>query len=434
MHNQHGSPFSRIFRLWWPLAGSWLLMGLEIPLVAIILSRFPHSEIHLAAWGGVVFPLSLIIEAPIIMILSASTVLCKDGQAYSLLRNFIWVLGGMLTILHMVVAFTPLYDLIVVDLLGAPAPIVEPARVGLQIMTPWTLSIALRRFLQGVVIRTGQTRLIVLGTFVRICVSGSLLGFGLWETGRAGIVVATTAMATGVIVEAGLMHLLARSAIKTVRSEPQGSELTLRRLVIFYVPLAATPLMTLATLPIISAALSRMPHALESLAVWPVLGGLTFVFRSVGFAFQEVVIALSARREMVIPLKYFAGGLACCTTGTLLFLAITPLATFWFDSVAALKPDLSLMAQQGLWIALLMPLFSPWEGFFNGILVQHGLTKCVTQAVFLYGVGCSTLLGMGVFYGGWTGLYVGLLAVVFGLILQTSWLGNKASPFFQPLE
>jgi len=129
LHNQHGSPFSHIFRLWWPLAGSWLLMGLEIPLVAIILSRFSDPEIHLAAWGGVVFPLSLIIEAPIIMILSASTVLCKDGPAYVLLRNFIWVLGGILTILHMSVAFTPLYDLIVVNLLGVPTPIVQPARV-----------------------------------------------------------------------------------------------------------------------------------------------------------------------------------------------------------------------------------------------------------------------------------------------------------------
>lgn len=407
-------------------------MGLEIPLVAVILSRFSNPEIHLAAWGGVVFPLSLIMEAPIIMILSASTVLCKDGPAYVLLRNFIWVLGGILTILHMSVAFTPLYDMIVVTLLGVPTSIVQPARVGLQIMTLWTLAIALRRFLQGVVIRSGQTRLIMMGTFVRICVSGTLLGLGLFMSERPGIVVATTAMVTGVIVEAGLIHVLARPAIRTLRRQPAISELSLRKLVVFYLPLAVTPLMTLATLPIISAALSRMPMALDSLAVWPVLGGLTFVFRSVGFAFQEVVIALSARREMILSLKYFAAGLACCTTGTLLFIAVTPLAAFWFDSVAALTPHLSLMAQQGLWIALLLPLFSPWDGFFNGILVQHGLTKCVTQAVFLYGVGCSTLLGLGVLYGKWTGLYVGLFAVLFGLILQTTWLAKQSSPYLSP--
>jgi len=430
------SPLSKIFRLWWPLAGSWFFMGLELPLVAIILSRFPNPEIHLAAFGGVVFPLSLIIEAPIIMILSASTALCKDGPSYVLLRNFIWCLGGGLTFLHVVVAFTPLYDLIVVDLLGAPPSIIEPARVGLQIMTPWTLSIGLRRFLQGLVIRSGQTRLIGLGTLGRICISGSLLAYGLWNLSAPGIVVATTAMATGVIVEAGLIHWFARPAIRLVRNQPPDSELSIWTLVSFYVPLAATPLMTLATLPIISAALSRMPLALESLAVWPVLGGLTLVFRSVGFAFQEVVIALSAQRDMILPLKYFAGGLAGCTTGLLLVMAASPLAGFWFDAVAALKPDLSQLAMNGLWIALWLPLFSPWQSFFNGILVQRGLTKCVTQAVMLYVIGNSTFLGLGIVMGEWTGLYVGLLAVVFGLLLETAWLFKKSAPHFSgiPVE
>ncbi len=403
-------------------------MGLEIPLVAIILSRFPDPEIHLAAFGGVVFPLSLIIEAPIIMILSASTALCKDGQTYVLLRNFIWGLVGILTLLHLAVAFTPLYDLIVVDILRVPAPIVEPARIGLQIMTPWTLSIGLRRFLQGVVIRTGHTRLIGLGTLLRICISGSLLTVGLWNLSGPGIVVATTAMATGVMVEAGLIYCFSRPAIKEVRNQPPVSELTFGTLVSFYVPLAATPLITLATLPMISAALSRMPLALESLAVWPVLSGLTFVFRSVGFAFQEVVIAMSSRKEMVRPLKFFAGGLACCTTGLLLFMAVTPMATFWFNTVAALKPHLTQMALNGLWIALWLPLFSPWDSFFNGILVQRGLTKCVTQAVMLYVVGSSMFLLVGIFIGKWTGLYVGLFAMIFGLIFQAAWLFKKSAP------
>ena len=406
-------------------------MGLELPLVAIILSRFPHPEIHLAAFGGVVFPLSLMIEAPIIMILSASTALCKDGQAYVLLRNFIWGLGGALTVLHLLVAFTPLYDWLVVGLLGVPAPIVEPARVGLQIMTPWTLSIGLRRFLQGIVIRTGQTRLIGVGTLVRLCLSGSLLLFGLWSLSGSGIVVATTAMATGVIVEAGLIYGFARPAIREVRNQPRISDLSLKMLVSFYVPLAVTPLMTLATLPMISAALSRMPLALESLAVWPVLSGLTFVFRSVGFALQEVVIALSCKREMIRPLQCFAGGLAGCTTGLLLCVALTPLATFWFETIAALKPQLSQMALNGLWIALWLPMFSPWDSFFNGILVQRGLTKCVTQAVMLYVVGSLTVLFLGILYGGWTGLYVGLLAMIFGLILQTIWLFKKSALYGQ---
>ena len=58
-----------------PLAASWALMGIELPLVAAVMARFPEPDINLAAYGGIVFPLALIIEAPIIMLLAASTAL-----------------------------------------------------------------------------------------------------------------------------------------------------------------------------------------------------------------------------------------------------------------------------------------------------------------------------------------------------------------------
>jgi hypothetical protein len=69
---------NQVFTTWWPLAASWLLMGTELPAVSAVVARLPNPEINLAAYGGIVFPLSLIIEAPIIMLLAASTVSSKD--------------------------------------------------------------------------------------------------------------------------------------------------------------------------------------------------------------------------------------------------------------------------------------------------------------------------------------------------------------------
>ncbi|MBI3492052.1 MAG: gamma-glutamylcyclotransferase, partial [Acidobacteria bacterium] len=59
---------------------------------------------------------------------------------------------------------------------------------------------------------------------------------------------------------------------------------TLKNFLHFYVPLAMTSLLVLLVQPIGSAALSRMPNALPSLAVWPVLAGLVFLVRSMGLA------------------------------------------------------------------------------------------------------------------------------------------------------
>jgi len=77
-------PLTTIHRTWWPLAASWLLMAMELPALSAVVARLPNPQINLAAWGGVVFPVSLIIEAPIIMLLAASTALSKDMASYSL--------------------------------------------------------------------------------------------------------------------------------------------------------------------------------------------------------------------------------------------------------------------------------------------------------------------------------------------------------------
>ena len=145
-----------ILRTWWPLTASWILMGFEGPAVAAVVSRLPNPTVNLAAWGGVVFPLALMVEAPIIMMLAASTALCRDWASYIKMRRFMNQLGAALTALHILIVATPLYYVIAEDLLGAPKAVLAPARIGLFIMIPWTWSIAYRRFHQGVLIRFGH--------------------------------------------------------------------------------------------------------------------------------------------------------------------------------------------------------------------------------------------------------------------------------------
>ena len=72
----------KILKTWWPLATSWLLMTVEMPLISAAMARLAFPEINLAAYGGVVFPISLIIESPIIMLLAVSTALSKDRDSY----------------------------------------------------------------------------------------------------------------------------------------------------------------------------------------------------------------------------------------------------------------------------------------------------------------------------------------------------------------
>jgi hypothetical protein len=114
------SPLSTA-RIFGPVApGSQLAAdGRELPALAAVVARLPNPEINLAAYGGIVFPIALIIESPIIMLLAASTALSKDWPSYRKLYRFMMVAGAALTALHIMIAFTPLYSVVAVRILGA---------------------------------------------------------------------------------------------------------------------------------------------------------------------------------------------------------------------------------------------------------------------------------------------------------------------------
>jgi hypothetical protein len=427
---------SYIIRRWWPLAGSWLLMGVELPALSAVVARLAYPEIHLAAYGGIVFPLSLIIESPIIMLLAASTALSRDWDSYLKLRRFMTRTGAFLTVLHVLTAFTPLYYVVVEGILGAPSEIVEPARIGLMIMTPWSWSIAYRRFQQGILIRFDHANAVGVGTIVRLTANLTVLTIGYLIHTIPGIVVAASAISAGVVSEAVYAGLRVRPVLRDELRPTSAIEpaLTFGTFIHFYIPLVMTSLLTLLSQPIGSAALSRMPLALQSLAAWPVISGLVFMTRSFGIAYNEVVVALLDEQGAVRALRQFATLLAGVLVLVLFAIAATPLAGFWFRQLSGLSPALASMAQQGLWLCLPMPALAVLQSWYQGSIVNSRRTHSITEAVVVYLVSIAALLWAGVLWRRITGLYVGLAAMSISMALQTGWLWWRSRPVMSALQ
>ena len=417
-----------------PLAASWLLMGMELPILSAVVARLAKPEINLAAYGGIVFPIALIIEAPVIMLLAASTALSKDWASYKKLRNYMLLAGGLLTTLHLLVALTPVYYFVTKGLLGAPPEIIEPARIGLIIMTPWTWTIAYRRLNQGVMIRFGHSNIIGIGTGVRLGMDILVLGIGYYLR-LPGIIVATSAVAAGVTAEAIYIGFLVQPVLRVdLKPAPVlQPALTYRAFAAFYLPLVMTSLLTLLIQPMGSAALSRMPRALESLAVWPVVSGFIFMLRSMGVAFNEVVVALLDEHLSTKPLRRFTTLLSIGTTGALIIIAATPLSRLWLENFSGLSPELATLARNGLWLGILLPGLNSLQSWYQGALLNSGKTRGISEAVaiFLFGTGLA-LLG-GVAWGKMVGLYVGLAAFSFGMLIQTIWLWVRSQPVLRVL-
>ena len=424
-HADSYSPLTtkKVLKTWLPLVASWLLMSIELPTINAIVARLADPEINLAAYGGVVFPIALIIEAPVIMLLAASTALSRDWDSYQKLKKITLWMGGLLAGLHVLVAMTPIYDFLVNVVLGAPQAVIEPARMGLLLLSPWTIGIAYRRFQQGAMIRFGHAHMVSETTLVRLVTVAIVLTVGMTLKTIPGASLAGLAQGLGVSLEA----IFAGLRIRSVRSEikdapPSPTPLTLKRFTAFYLPLALTSSLWLLWQPLISGTVSRMPQPIESLAVWSVVTGLLFVFRSPGMAYNEAVVALLEKAGSFPVLRKFARLASLATLGLSLGMVLTPLSRLWFTNVANLDSSLVPAAMTTLAIGVPLTAISIYISFYQGVIVNQEKTGPVAEAVVMFLAVMVAILLAGVLTETYKGVYVASVAYTAAHLAQAIWL------------
>ncbi len=412
-----------ILKTWLPLAASWMLMSFELPFINAIVARLADAEVNLAAYGGVAFPIALTIEAPVIMLLAASTALSKDWASYRKLQRFTLWLGASLTLLHLIVTVTPIYDVITRDLLQVPEAVIEPARLGLLFLTPWSLAIAYRRFQHGVMIRYGHSEVVGQTTFLRLVTVAVVLGVSFAVKTIPGTIVAGLAQGLGVTLETIYAGIRVRKIYPRIKEAPKSDEnLTLKSFMTFYIPLAMTSSLWLLWQPLISGAVSRMPDALASLAVWSVVTGLMFMARSPGMAYNEVVVALLDRPKAYRLLQKFARIISGITTVVVLIFVATPLSRWWFSFIANLSGDKVLMARTALALGIPLGILSIFISFFQGIIVNDKRTRAIPEAVVMFLAVMGIMLGIGVWTQAYQGVYVAAAAFTAAHVAQVLWL------------
>jgi len=424
---------------WWPLAFSWLLMSIEAPMLSAVVARLADPTIHLAAYGSVANPLIGILQAPILTLLSLSTAMSKDWDSFIKGRKIMFTLGGGLTVIYILIVFTPLFDLIVRKLIGAPEEIIEPARWAMYIGVPWAFAVAYRRFHQGMMIRFGHSRAITVGTLLRFGMDAIVLALAWQIQTIPGAMVACGMMVCGVITEAVYVGWRVRPVIRSELrpAPPLARPIPLRNMIAFFVPLALTPFLNMLVRPIGSAALSRLPDPVQTLAIWPVISSFSWLIITPGAAFNEVVIALLDQPGSRRNLKRFLWLLMSSQWALMMLLALSPLAYLWFFNVSGLSEHDARLAAQAFPLLIPSSLLSPLNSWFVGNIVNQRKSRAITEGMIIYlsvFVG-GLLLGGNLFDAG--GIFVTLGSASLAGITQTAWLGlrsRRPRPKLQPLS
>ncbi len=403
------------------------MMAAEGPFLAAMIARMPGPEFNLGAYG-VAFALAILIEAPVIMLMSAATSLVKDRISYLKMRNFSRGLILGTTLLLLIVLVPGVYRWLTETLLQLPAEVADLTYGALWFFLPWPSAIGYRRFLQGVLIRAGKTRLVAIGTLIRLLAMtvAALLGYLLLDI--PGAWVGGLALGTGVTVEAIAARFMAAETVRDLLAEEgnsayTGRTVTYRAIATFYLPLALTSLIGLTIQPLLTFFMGRSVSPVESLAIYPVVHSLSFFFRSVGFAYQDAAIALIGERfEHYRELRRFCFTLGAVTTAGLALVAFTPLFQLWFTVLSGLTPELTSFALVPARIIVPLPFLSVLLSFQRAILVEGRRTQHITWASVIEVTTVAVLfltLGFGFEVVGATAAFTAFLG---GRLLSTVYL------------
>jgi len=230
-----------------------------------------------------------------------------------------------------------------------------------------------------------MTRRVAYGTVLRLAAM-ALTGFICFSfTPMDGALVGGLSLSMAVCAEAVASKVMARRSVKEILSgkSPQ-SMMGYADIARFYYPLALTTILGVGLVPVVTFFLGHSRLPVESLAVFPVINSLVFIFRSLGLSFQEAGIALLGERHQGYrPLRNFALFLGLFVTVTLGLVAFTPLSSLWFQQVSGLSRELYELALLPTQIMVLMPGLMVLLSVQRSILVNSRRTQPITLATAL---------------------------------------------------
>ncbi len=398
------------------------MMSVEGPYLTALIARLSEPEFNLAAYG-VAFSIALIVESPVIMLLSASIALVENKKTFLKLRNFIYSLNLALVLFMVILIYPPVYNKLAIGILNLPERVAHLTHMAIVLLIPWAPSIGYRRFYQGIMIKNNLTRLVALGTVIRL-IAMSATAFLLYKyTNTHGVIIGASALSAGVITEAFATKIMSLKIVRNIcNSSEEGKDISYKSILDFYFPLVLTSFISLGVQPIVTFFMGQSTNALESLAVLPVLNSLVFIFRAFGLSYQEVGVALIKSKHDYILLKNFAYFMAIGVVSALGIISFTPIGDLWLLNIAGLSHSLTDFARFPLILYTIFPATTVWINFQRSVLVCVRNTKPITYASGIEVAGILLVLLVTVNFLSMIGVVAAIIAYTIGRSFAVGYL------------
>jgi hypothetical protein len=369
------------------------MMTLDLPVVNAVLNRFPNPDTSVAALR-VAFSLALVYEASHISMIDTSTALSADLTVFRMLRRFYLVMAAVLLLVASIVAFSPMYDLIVRGLMNIPPAVAEAARPAVWAFLLWPIPIGWRRLYQGALIRHGHSKPVGAGGLVRLgSLAVALVFFSWFGTSVVALepaAIAVLAMLVSVTAEAAAVHGWTAKVLRSMPETTPGKPApTYNELWRFFLPLGLTAMMSTLVQPVLTAGIAsaavtwRSPDgAVVAVASYAVAWSMAFLVFGPTLSMTQASIAWASSSDPSVrdrgPRVILGVGVGLALLMALA--TLTPLA-YWIFTWVIQAPAQTAAAAAGvaLWLVP-MPILHSISFMLRGKLIARREPGVVRRA------------------------------------------------------
>lgn len=357
------------WRFYWPLVLMSLAMVVARQFQNKALASFDDAERELAvfAYASSVY---WVFNAVLAFIPQMANVLGRSGRSRRLCLSFTAAACLLLTAPLVFLGFTPAGRVILARIFEIKGDVLEDVARYLRFLAPLVLLNGLRHYYIGLLVQSKRTGVVAalnvlyVGLVLAMLLVGRRCGWGP---------VVTLVLMQAVPLGVQLAGSWAAYRL-CYRRPPEGGEedLSYRKALEFFWPVALTGLMFSLTRPIIYSFVGRTENPQPVVAALRVGFDLAMLFQMSANQFRHVFVTFGNRD---LPgLRRFMFKMVMAASGLMLLTAATPLKTLFFGEALGIEEPVLGMAGHVLLVLCPVPLVIAWRNYYHGLALTHHRT------------------------------------------------------------
>jgi hypothetical protein len=379
MPQSSGESGHGLFLFYLPLALTAMMMNVSSTVINSFISKMPDALPELAAFAAA-FAISSFTHSPVFAVQQIAIRQARSRRNTELMLLLFVVFSIFIIGLNLSLALTPLGDLLFGGLIGVSDQVIAIAKDCILGFIPLPFIILFRGTLQGLIINRKRTRMISVGTAMRLLLM-FLAFYALMALNmRISAPLAALILSLGVLLETLILFPAASNIFKALPLAAEEDKNT-RQMLSFAWPLILSMVLWTSSGFFISVIVG---HSLQRDAALAITG---IVYSSIGWLLasptkpiMQMAMIYSGNSISMQRVQRFAAFLVLGLSGILFTLQFSPVNTYVFTQIFYLPLQLREVAIQAALIITFYPLFIAQRGFLQGYLIFFERTKPISMA------------------------------------------------------